>query len=314
MIKRKLLKKLIFVKIIFILILISQQLNASIKIEMIVGEKIITSFDIKQESEYLKILNPDIKNLKKEKVLKISRDSLIKEIIKNNEIKKLKNQDIDETILSEYLKNFFQKLNFKNEEEFKIFLDNNNFLTFDEIKNRIKTDLLWNNLIYIKFIDQVKINEELIAKKIKKLSDKTVKEFFLSEIYFTKKKNLSVEELIKEINNSINEIGFSNTANIYSQSDSSNYGGRVGWISENNLSKKVLEILNITEIGKHTGVIKFNNFFLILKVEDVRKQNIKINEKLEFENLVKFETNEQLNKFSKIYFNKLKMNTYIDEK
>ena len=314
MIKRKLLKKLIFVKIIFILILIFQQLNASIKIEMIVGEKIITSFDIKQESEYLKILNPDIKNLKKEKVLKISRDSLIKEIIKNNEIKKLKNQDIDETILSEYLKNFFQKLNFKNEEEFKIFLDNNNFLTFDEIKNRIKTDLLWNNLIYIKFIDQVKINEELIAKKIKKLSDKTVKEFFLSEIYFTKKKNSSVEELIKEINNSINEIGFSNTANIYSQSDSSNYGGRVGWISENNLSKKVLEILNITEIGKHTEVIKFNNFFLILKVDDVRKQNIKINEKLEFENLVKFETNEQLNKFSKIYFNKLKMNTYIDEK
>ena len=44
---------------------------------------------------------------------------------------------------------------------------------------------------------------------------------------------------------SINEIGFNNTANIYSISESSKFGGNIGWIDENNLSKIINQKLKI---------------------------------------------------------------------
>ena len=68
-------------------------------------------------------------------------------------------------------------------------------------------------------------------------------EYLLSEIVF-KKKNEDINLLIKEIETSINEIGFNNTANIYSISESSKFGGKIGWVSESNLSEIIFNSLN----------------------------------------------------------------------
>ena len=68
-----------------------------------------------------------------------------------------------------------------------------------------------------------------LLNKINKLSDKEIKEYSLSEIVF-EKKNQELEVLIKKINSSISEIGFENTANIYSISDTSKFGGKIGSI------------------------------------------------------------------------------------
>ena len=52
-----------------------------------------------------------------------------------------------------------------------------------------------------------------------------------------KKKNLNSK--YEEIKKSINEIGFEETARIYSLSDSKKSGGNLGWIYKNQLSKEI---------------------------------------------------------------------------
>ena len=123
-----------------------------------------------------------------------------------------------------------------------------------------------------------------------------------------------MNELINEIQLSINEIGFNNTANIYSISDSSKLGGKLGWINENSLAKPILENLRSLKEGEYTRVMKLNNNFLIIKVEKIRFNEIKIDKKKEIEKLIQVESNNQLNKFSKIYIDKSKINYSINEK
>ena len=52
---------------------------------------------------------------------------------------------------------------------------------------------------------------------------------------------MQIDDLIKEIQLSIQEIGFNNTANIYSVSNSAKFGGQLGWIKKTQLSKKIQE-------------------------------------------------------------------------
>ena len=150
-------------------------------------------------------------------------------------------------------------------------------------------------------------------KQIDKLEGENQKEFFLSEIVFNKKKDITLENLIEEIKLSINEIGFNNTANIYSISESSKFGGKVGWVKQNSLSKLIYEKLNNLEEGKYTDVIKLSNNFLILKIDQIRINKIKIDKDKEYKKLVQIETNKQLNQFSRIYFDKSKINYTINE-
>ena len=79
---------------------------------------------------------------------------------------------------------------------------------------------MWNELIYLKYNDQVNINKSKLLRRIEDLKDKTRKEFKLSEIVFKNKKNNELDLEINKIKSSINEIGFKNTANIYSISES----------------------------------------------------------------------------------------------
>ena len=49
-------------------------------------------------------------------------------------------------------------------------------------------------------------------------------------------------------------------------------------------------------------------------IEEIRLTKVEINKQEELNKLVKFETNKQLNQFSKIYFSKVSANYFIDEK
>jgi peptidyl-prolyl cis-trans isomerase SurA len=140
------------------------------------------------------------------------------------------------------------------------------------------------------------------------LADK--KSYLLSEILFKNNKEKPSTEIIEE---SIREIGFKNTANIYSISDSAKFGGDMGWIVEGNLSKKILVELKKIKINEHTKPIQFDNKFLIIKIENIKTEKTKKNKKKELEQIVQFETNKQLENFSKIFFSKVKININIDE-
>ena len=67
------------------------------------------------------------------------------------------------------------------------------------------------------------------------------------------------------------------------------------------------------KINEFTDVIQVGNNYLILMINDIKFTKIKIDKDEEFKKLVKFETNRQLNQFSKIFFNKSKMNYIINE-
>ena len=281
-------------------------------IQITVDKEIITNVDIKKESDYLKILNPNLSTLSEKRINEIAKKSLITEIIKNTEINKFlvnnENNEIEENLL----KNLYTKLNLS-KSEFENFLIQKKNYTLDEIKKKLMIDILWNDLIYFKFKDQIKIDKNQLLAKIERAALKDKKEYLLSEIIFEREVNQNLDELIKKIKTSINEIGFENTANIYSISDTSKFGGEIGWVDETSLSNMININLQNKKINEFTDVIQVGNNYLILMVNDIKFTKIKIDKDEEFKKLIKFETNRQLNQFSKIYFNKSKMNYIINE-
>ena len=287
--------------------------NSNVYIVAKIDNEIITNQDIIKESEYLKILNPSLSQLENDKITKLAKKSLIKEIIKKKEISKFINLKKDNMFVDDYLKNLFSKLNYKNVNEFEKELKIKKNYTIEQIKEKIKIELFWNELIYQKYFKLVKINKKKLIKRVESLTNKNQKEFLLSEIVFKKKKDIPLEILIEEINLSIKEVGFNNTANIYSNSESSKIGGKIGWINENSLSNLILENINNLDEGDYSKAFNIGNNFIILKVDQIKLNKVIIDKEKELNKLIKFETNKQLNQFSRVYFEKSKMNYSIYE-
>ena len=282
-----------------------------------VDGKIITNFDVKKEADYLKTLNPKLLNLEKKRIYDLSKNSLINEIIKKDELSKyvnLKENNEENTLMiNQYLNDLYSKLDIKNEQDLKQLLKSKKTYSIEEVREKLKIEILWNQLIYARYGQLVKIDKKNLSEKIEKMKNKRIREFLLKEIVFNKKNNQSLDSLIEEINLSINKNGFDNTANIYSNSDSAKFGGNIGWVGENRLSEVVFKELDKIEKSNITNVIKVGNNRLILKIEDIRYKDILVNKDEELQKMIKFETNKQLNQYSRIYFDKTKVNYVINE-
>tara|TARA_Y100000591_G_scaffold237136_1_gene207849 strand:+ start:2377 stop:3306 length:930 start_codon:yes stop_codon:yes gene_type:complete len=302
--------------ILIILISLNNTLNAKENIFIVstVENEIITNHDILKEKNYLKILNPQISKLNEKQIKKIAKESLINEIIKKNEIKKILDINQENDFVSEQIQNLYIKLNFQNKKEFKDFLLNSSSYTYEEIEEKIKIEIMWNELIYLKYSDQVNIKKENLLKKIDNINNQVRTEYNLSEIVFKKEKGIELSDQVKKIESSIVDNGFNNTANIFSVSESSKFGGKIGWIDENNLSEIIFKNIKNLKPNEITKVIKIGNNYLFLKINEIRQKNIQIDKEKELNKMIQFETNKQLNQFSKIFFDKTKMNYSINEK
>ena len=292
---------------------LNNNLYANIIIKVKVNDEIITNIDIEKEAEYLKILNPNLNQLNDDKVIELAKISLVNEIIKKREILKFIDINKKNQFVEDYLKNLYSKLNYNSENEFKNELDSKNNYSINEIKEKIKLELLWNELIYKKYNQQLKIDKEKLINKINNIKNENQKEYFLSEIIFKKKKDESLEDLINQIKLSIDDIGFNNTANIYSISESSKFGGKLDWVNENSLSNLISDKLSVLKEGEYTDIIQIGNSYLLLKIDQIKVSEIKIDKQKELKKLIQLETNKQLNQFSRIYFNKSKINYSINE-
>ena len=306
-------KKIFIVLIFFLFITNSISSKEKVFIEVYVDQKIITNVDIKKEIDYLKILNPKLSMLENKKIYVLAKRSLINEIIKKKEIEKYLVESDNTSLEENLLKNLYARLDLNKEEFENILLEKNNY-TINDIKKKLKNEILWNDLIYFKFNKQVKIDKEKIKIKINNANLKNKKEYLLSEIVFEKKANQNFEDQTKKINSSIIEIGFDNTANIYSISETAKFGGKVGWVDETSLSSLINNKLKDLEKNQYTDVIQIKNNFLILMVNDIRTTKVSIDKDKELKRLIEYETNRQLNQFSKMYLNKAKMNYEINEK
>ncbi len=272
-----------------------------------VNNTIITNVDIEDEYKYLIALNRDLKNIKKERVLKLAKNSIIREKIKEQEISKYFDLSIENKFLDKIIKDFYNKLGFSKEEEFKDYLLSYN-LTFNNVRKKISIEAAWNDLVYKKYSPKIEINETKIKNKINDIISKNKKlnVYLLSEILFTVKSSEDINSKFKKISESISEIGFKNTANIYSISDSAKLGGQIGWIKENQLTKNIKKEIIKIKINEHTNPIVIPGGFLILNIDNIKLQEENLNFDEEFKKQIAFEKNMQLDKFSKIYFSKIK--------
>lgn len=298
--------------LVLVIIFLNKPAMTEIKVLVFVDDQIITNYDLKNELNYLEILNSKLKEVSDIQKFELAKQSLINQIIKEKEIKKFAPNMNFDLFVDDYLKDLFLKLNLSNQQEFEDILSKKTNYLLSDVKKKIEIDLAWNEMIYRKYNSQVKIDESKIIKEINNI-ERLNKEYLLSEIIFTKKKNINIRDLLEEIKLSIEEIGFNNTANIYSIADSAKFGGKVGWISDIALPKNINDKIKSINPGEYTDVIELSNNFIILKLEDEKIIETKINKNDELKKLIAIKTNEQLSRFSKIYFNKAKLNYSINE-
>ena len=279
-----------------------------------VNNNIITNIDIDNEFRYLKALNKDLKNIDKKIISKLAKDSIIREKIKETELMNYFDLNQENKYIDRIMKNFYIKLGLKNEKDFINYLESYK-LSYKDVKMKISIEAAWNDLVYKRYSNNIIINEEEIKKNIKKLINNNNKQYAysLSEILFTYGKSENAENTYQLIKKSISEIGFKNTANIYSESDSSKHGGKIGWINEGQLSELIKKEIVKLKIDEHTRPITVPGGQIILYLNDKRQQERKLNFEEEFKKQILFEKNKQLNQFSKIYFNKIKKNSAISE-
>ena len=135
----------------------------------------------------------------------------------------------------------------------------------------------------------------------------------LSEIVFNLDKKKDLNKKYEEIKKIIETDNFSKAALIFSISDSSNNSGKIGWINENSISNKIREEISKNKIGQITNPIQIPGGFIILKLEDKREVKVGVEIEKEIEKVVIKKTNEQLEQFSNIYFQKIKKNIKINE-
>jgi len=254
-----------------------------------------------------------LKELDEARMLEVSKESALREKIKKIELEKYFNFETLELNVDIYLENFYKTLNLNNKNEFEQYLKENN-ISLNYIKNKIQIEVLWNQLIYDQYISQINIDKNELKKKLQETyNNLDQKVYSLSEILFENEISTDFDKRLKDITQSINEVGFNNTANLYSVSDSAKFGGKIGWVEEQKLSKKIIEELQTLETGQYTGPIQTGGLFLILKIEEIKYEKVKINEEEELNKMLQFETSKQLDQFSKIFYKKIKINNTVDE-
>ena len=296
--------------IFFVFITNSNSLENKILVK--IENQIITSLDIINEYKYLVSLNPSLKNIDKERVVKFSKKSIIQEKIKKIEIEKnFDNPKIPEKYLEQILKNIYSKIGLNSINDFEKYLTSND-INFEDVKTKLETEALWNELIVIKFSSQIKINEKSLREKINKNS-KFLKSYLMSEISFEALNLKDLNDKFIEISYAINNEGFDFAALKYSTSPTSNLGGKMDWINENSLNKTIKAAILDLKINDFTKPITVPGGFLILQINDIKKDEVQIDVEKELKRLINYEKNNQLNQYSQVYFNKIKKNLQIDE-
>ncbi len=286
----------------------------SIKIIFKIKNEIITNIDIKNERKYLLFLNPKLNSLKNSEVDEIVKNSLINEIIKKNELENYYDFNEKDQFFEEIEKNFLESNSIKNKDKFIEFLKKKE-LNYETIKYKLQIEAYWNQLIYSKYYKNIKINKQNLKESVLnqyKNKDKKF-EYNLSEILFTESLNESLDETYNKITKSINKIGFENTANVISVSDTSKNGGLIGWINELQISENIKKNIIRLEIDQVSKPIKIKGGYLLIKLNNKRefKKVIKIENQIN--ELINKETNRQLNAFSNIFLKKLKKRILINE-
>ena len=304
--------KYLKIALIIFFLTFSKGLTIENKIILKIDNEIITTLDVYKEITNIKFFNRNLNNLSDEEIYQISIQSLIKYEIKKNEIsKKFKIVEIqNKDYLDQLIEKTFKDLGFQNLQNFKNELIKRE-ISFENFEEKLKIEILWNQLIFSTYYNKLVIDEEKLKRQINNI-DKTVKSFNLNEIIFNVESIGEIETKYNLILNDIQKLGFEGAALKHSISNSSINGGNLGWIDEKNISKQILEQINKINIKSITKPIRISSGFLILQKFDEREIQKNLDSEEELKKLIDYEKNQQLNNYSNLYYNKIKKNIKIN--
>ena len=289
----------------------SNGLTVENKIILKIDNEIITTIDVFNEITNLKFFDKNINRFKDEEIYQIAVQSITKYKIKKNEISKnfsnIKFQN--ENYLNQIIENTYKELNFKNLEDFKYALSKNQ-INFENFREKLITDILWNQIIFSKYINNLVVDEEKLKEQIKNTNKKVIS-LYLKEIVYEVSNVAEISTKYNLIKNDINELGFEGAALKHSISNTSSNGGNLGWIDDQSISNEILNELKKISVKSITEPIRISSGFLILQKFDEKEieKNFSVEEQLK--NLIDYEKNQQLNNYSNLYFNKVKKNIKI---
>ena len=278
-----------------------------------INQEIITNIDLDFEKRYLVSLNPNLQKLDQNRITEYAKNSLINEKIKKIEIESKFEIVPNQQLLSKVIGNIYSSIGISSLSEFEEYLSQKN-IDLERVKEKIAIEIAWNDLIVKTFANQIEIDQNLMKKQLEKLDNEKIDNLLLSEIIFTINNKSELDLKYDEIKKSINDIGFEETARIYSLSDSKKSGGNLGWIYKNQLSKEIINELNEITIGNFTKPIITSGGFLIIKLNDIKSESIKIDKEAQLEKMIEFEKERQFTTFSTLYYKRIYNSAEINEK
>ena len=311
-------KKILTYSLIVYFQLIINVISKEIKILYKINDSIITNHDIFEEINYLVSLNKNLTQLNNLQLSSNAEKSLIREIIKKDEINKFYEINYEEEMKSEkidtIIKNFRETMGFKSNQEFVNYLKVKN-INLNDLKKKFIIEQFWNQLIFDKYRNLVKVDSNKINSVLEKLIKNNSENlsFNLSEIVFFGKNREEIEKKSQEIITSIQTVGFKDSAVIHSISESSKLGGEIGWISQNQISKKIFLAIKDLEIGGFSKPIITSGGIIFLKVNNKKKTDVQVDKEKEMEKLISFERNRILNEYSIIYYKEIENKAYVEK-
>lgn len=308
-------KKKIFLFLILVFIFIPVKDIYAKKIEILykVENYPITNKDIAKEINYLIMLNNELKSIDEKELIQYATKSIIKEKIKKNEIEKYYNVNYNSDAVNFFIEDLRKKLGINSQSDFEKYLANYQ-IDFEELRSKFIIEQTWNKMIISIYEERILIDEKKISEKLEKsIKEKSnQKSYNISEIVFFEKNVEDFKKKYDEIIISIEKLGFEKTAAIYSISNTANENGRIGWVNQSQLSKKILNELQELPIGSFTRPINTAGGALLLYLNDTKEVLIEnIDKELELSNIITAEKNRQLNEFSIIHYKKTEKKSYV---
>ena len=240
-----------------------------------VANKAITHSDIINEIKIILILNGQMYSEDRKEILeKMAIKSVIKREIKKIEVEKYPKLKFKPSDLEKELNNLANNLNLDLNTLKDAFITNE--IDFSNVVEQMKTELLWNTLIFEIYKNRITINKDEIDDQLSKFQNQNkekIEEYLISEIVIRSVEKDKIESEIKRIKDKISIEGFANVAMAVSISETSVSGGNLGWVSENSISEELKSKIAMTPIGNISEPIFLQEGILFFTVRDKRISN-----------------------------------------
>ena len=296
----------------FYFFLFSNLLSIENKIIAKVNNEIITSYELKNKIKTTLILSNEIINQDNiDRTKKLILKSLIDLKVKKDELKKYEMIKVEKSEINNSLDSLSKGdlIQFKNK-----FQDNK--LDYKLYIDELETELRWRKLIFFIYnkkvnIDETEINLEL-ENILRKKNNENV-DYKLSELVVSFETEDIKNKKISEIEKSINEIGFENSIQKFSESISKNESGNLGWINSQGLSKDIYDSVKKLKINEITKPIISANNIIFLKLSDIKKIKLeKKNIEIIKRNILNARKNQMYNLYSNSHLSKLRNEATIE--